>query len=65
MVSIGAKDVADGNPSLMLGLIWTIILHYHIWKIEIEVVSRGRTLCSWTLCRVNEHKTEGEGTAIS
>jgi hypothetical protein len=65
VVSIGAKDVVDGNPSLMLGLIWTIILHYHIRKIEFEVVSCGRTFCSWTLCRVSEHKAEGEGTAVS
>jgi hypothetical protein len=37
--SIGAEDIVDGNPRLILGLIWTIILRFQIQEIEIEVVS--------------------------
>ena len=37
--SIGAEDITDGNPRLILGLIWTIILRFQIQDIEIEIVS--------------------------
>lgn len=39
MESIGAEDIVDGNPRLILGLIWTIILRFQIQEIEIDVVS--------------------------
>ena len=28
--SIGAADIVDGNPRLILGLIWTIILRFQV-----------------------------------
>ena len=34
--NIGASDIVDGNPSLTLGLIWTIILRFQIQVITIE-----------------------------
>ena len=37
--NIGAEDIVDGNPRLILGLIWTIILRFQIQNIEIEIVS--------------------------
>ena len=37
MESIGAEDIVDGNPRLILGLIWTIILRFQIQEIEIDV----------------------------
>lgn len=37
--SIGAEDIVDGNPRLILGLIWTIILRFQIQEIEIDVVN--------------------------
>ena len=30
LVNIDAKDLVDGNQKLTLGLIWTLILHFHI-----------------------------------
>nr|XP_018898887.1 PREDICTED: spectrin beta chain, non-erythrocytic 1 isoform X2 [Bemisia tabaci] len=35
--SIGAEDIVDANPRLILGLIWTIILRFQIQEIEIDV----------------------------
>lgn len=35
--NIGAEDIVDGNPRMILGLIWTIILRFQIQEIEINV----------------------------
>lgn len=44
--SIGAEDIVDGNPRLILGLMWTIILRFQIQEIEIEVVMKIE-MCSY------------------
>jgi hypothetical protein len=44
LAGIGAEDIVDGNPCLILVLIWIIILRFQIQEIEIEVVSHGRTV---------------------
>ena len=30
MVNINASDVVDGKPTIVLGLIWTIILYFQV-----------------------------------
>nr|QVD39310.1 Dystonin [Schistocerca gregaria] len=35
LVNIRADDIVDGNPKLILGLIWTIILHFQISDIVV------------------------------
>ncbi|XP_057197161.1 plectin isoform X3 [Triplophysa rosa] len=36
LVNIRNDDIADGNPKLTLGLIWTIILHFQISDIQVS-----------------------------
>ena len=50
--SIGAEDITDGNPRLILGLIWTIILRFQIQDIEIEIVSTATNTKPWTSPRL-------------
>ena len=57
--SIGAEDIVDGNPRLILGLIWTIILRFQIQEIEIDVVSKivvRQTLVQCLLQRTKKMK---------
>ncbi|XP_004370998.1 nesprin-2 [Trichechus manatus latirostris] len=43
LINIHVTDIIDGNPSIILGLIWTIILHFHIEEL------------AWTLsCNYNQ-----------
>ncbi|XP_054988523.1 nesprin-2 isoform X1 [Sorex araneus] len=33
LINIHVADIIEGNPSIILGLIWTIILHFHIQEL--------------------------------
>ncbi|KAM5129322.1 calmin [Mantella aurantiaca] len=54
LVSIDAAEIADGNPSLVLGLIWNIILFLQIKELtgNLNRMSSSSSLCS--LPSVNE-----------
>ncbi|KAK6181528.1 hypothetical protein SNE40_009363 [Patella caerulea] len=41
MVNINATDIADGKPSIVLGLIWTIILYFQIEETISQVPNVG------------------------
>ncbi|XP_014672215.1 PREDICTED: alpha-actinin-4-like [Priapulus caudatus] len=42
LVNINTGDVVDGRPAVVLGLIWTIILYFHIEKGTRELLERKR-----------------------
>lgn len=51
LVNIRNDDIADGNPKLTLGLIWTIILHFQVSS-SVSVVFHyiiALYLCLWDL----------------
>jgi len=47
LVGIGAEDIVDGNLTLILGFIWTIILRYQIQDISEEELSAKEGLLLW------------------
>ncbi|CAO1430422.1 unnamed protein product, partial [Diamesa serratosioi] len=50
LVNIRPDDIVDGNPKLILGLIWTIILHFQISDIMVgneESVTAREALLRW------------------
>ena len=55
--SIGAEDIVDGNPRLILGLIWTIILRFQIQEIEIDVVSQYVNIFFYYVVLLAAHST--------
>ncbi|VVC26815.1 Hypothetical protein CINCED_3A012694 [Cinara cedri] len=66
LVNISSNDIVDGSPKLILGLVWSIILHWqvdcHLKELmsESQQTNLEKTLLAW--CRKN---TEGYGVDIS
>ena len=53
LVSIGADNILDGNRTLIMGLIWTIILRYQI-QVE-EGSSAKKELLEWVRSKIPEY----------
>ncbi|KAM9277443.1 filamin-C [Cariama cristata] len=78
LVSIDSKAIVDGNLKLILGLVWTLILHYSIsmpmWEDEEEEDARRQTpkqrLLGWIQNKVpqlpitNFHRDWQDGKAL-
>ena len=47
MENIGAEDIVDGNPRLILGLVWTTILRFQIQDISVDALSAKEALLLW------------------
>ncbi|XP_063015844.1 nesprin-2 isoform X4 [Melospiza melodia melodia] len=54
LINIHVADIIEGKPSIVLGLIWTIIFHFHIEEL-------ARTLA----CTYNQPSPDGPGAADS
>ncbi|CAG4985372.1 unnamed protein product [Colias eurytheme] len=63
LVNISSGDIVDGNPKLVLGLVWSIILHwqvhYHLKELmsELQQTNLEKTLLAW--CRTHTQKYSG------
>ncbi|GBP04625.1 Utrophin [Eumeta japonica] len=63
LVNISSNDIVDGNPKLILGLVWSIILHwqvhYHLKDLmsELHQTNLEKTLLAW--CRQNTQNYSG------
>lgn len=52
--NIGPNDIADGNPVLTMGLLWTMILRFQIQDISFDELSAKDALLLWV-----KKKTKG------
>jgi len=53
LVGIGSQDIVDGNRTLIMGLIWTIILRYQIQVAEGS--SAKKDLLEWVRSKIPEY----------
>jgi len=58
LTNIGAEDIVDGNPKLILGLIWTIILRFTIAEISEEGLNAKEGLLLWCQRQTADYKPE-------
>ena len=68
LVGIGPQDVLKGNRKLVLGLVWTLILHYHIQRLLLEDrgarPGRGREDVSSSLLGWVRERLRGYNVAV-
>ncbi|KAG6458770.1 hypothetical protein O3G_MSEX011047, partial [Manduca sexta] len=63
LVNISSNDVVDGNPKLILGLVWSIILHWQVhWHLkelmsDLQQTNLEKTLLAW--CRTHTQNYAG------
>jgi hypothetical protein len=58
LTNIGAEDIVDSNPKLLLGLIWTIILRFTIADISEEGLTAKEGLLLWCQRRTTPYAAD-------
>lgn len=53
---MGPNDIVDGNPSLTLGLLWTVILRFSIQEISVDELSAKDALLLWVKKKTKGYK---------
>lgn len=57
LVNINIPDIIDGRPSIILGLVWTVILHCHVSTVEWSITQILMAGHSDLLCKkINNYK---------
>ncbi|XP_077945343.1 nesprin-2-like isoform X2 [Gasterosteus aculeatus] len=65
LVNINIPDIIDGKPSIILGLIWTIILQYHIEELASSLSFSSRQSSMESLASLDSRSTRSRGSACS
>jgi filamin len=58
LVNIGSEDLTDGRPKLILGLIWTLILHYQVASGGSDQSAKN-DLLQWVRSKIPEYDIKG------
>jgi len=56
LISIDAYDLVDGSLKFILGLLWTIILHYQFSSLIQDGYSSKQNLLNWIRSKIPEYK---------
>ncbi|XP_055989127.1 nesprin-2 isoform X2 [Sorex fumeus] len=62
LINIHVADIIDGNPSIILGLIWTIILHFHIQELAQTLSCDSNQPCLDSVSAVDSSPTSSPPT---
>ncbi|XP_028420977.1 nesprin-2 [Perca flavescens] len=65
LVNIHIPDIIDGKPSIILGLIWTIILQYHIEELASSLSFSSRQSSMESLASLDSRSTLSSRSASS
>ncbi|XP_010774951.1 nesprin-2-like [Notothenia coriiceps] len=65
LVNINIPDIIDGKPSIILGLIWTIILQYHIEELASSLSFNSRQSSMESLVSLDSRSTLSSRSASS
>ncbi|MCJ8731015.1 hypothetical protein PDJAM_G00191160 [Pangasius djambal] len=57
LVNINVSDIMDGKPSIILGLIWTIIMHFHIEELASTLSFSSRQSSLESLASLDTYST--------
>ncbi|XP_041131331.1 nesprin-2a [Polyodon spathula] len=57
LVNINIPDIIEGKPSIVLGLIWTIILHFHIEELASSLAFSSRQSSMESLASIDSCST--------